>query len=269
LEELEKKATPAPWVVKEYAGDLNNEAEIIVVRPWGEGFQAGKGIVTNLVGDYRGGHVIPFCASEHVLDGNAKRHGQINAKLTAALRNAAPALLARVRAAEGGAASLRGGDAPAGAESLAKMDGILLKVAESQFQRAVDALNLIDGVIPFTEALGRGDATEYDTELDWLVREAQRIAVDERALALGATIHADNLQEFADTAVKKNKELAAQLVESDYSDPAAQRKLDLEAASRLCIRGLLSAGRRDDVRRRIERAYGVAMLHRDNPNHHA
>lgn len=49
-------------------------------------------------------------------------------------------------------------------------------VLQGERDRAIASLQELDGVIDFTEALGKGDATIDDTELDYLVREAHRLA---------------------------------------------------------------------------------------------
>jgi hypothetical protein len=49
------------------------------------------------------------------------------------------------------------------------------------------------------------------------------------------------------------------LAEPDYTDPAVQRKLDMQAARRLQLRGHISDGRRDEICRRIERKYDASQ----------
>ena len=47
-----------------------------------------------------------------------------------------------------------------------------------EIERATSRLAEIDGVLPFTELLGKGEVDEYDTELDVMVREAERVAAN-------------------------------------------------------------------------------------------
>ena len=54
------------------------------------------------------------------------------------------------------------------------------------------------------------------------------------------------------------RSLSPGVLPADYSDPAVQHKLDMEAVRRLQLRGFISSGRRDEICRRIIRKQGPA-----------